>query len=907
MHSFFRFLVPALLILLMGGQAFAAPAQDLPQAPRSQVDSLKIQQDLVPAQQNQIPPLVLQDSLALTPYTEYFTDPAFSADIAEVAAPQNADRFHLFSPDRLPLMGGGATWLRFVLQPVQAGGETVQAFLDMGPSVPGSPVLYVPSAASGSLEWKEVHPGKKNIFRLPEAEGVPLTCFLRLDGLPGPWFSPVIRTAESAMASDAGVFRGAGLSALVVLFVLCLLKSVTEPGSWRFWALLYLAAAFVQAWAGPAPLNTGYTATILAGLTAGGLALVLWSLMARRFLRCRETSRFLDVQFIFLCLPGAAAMLIPLVPGFQWCARYTELWPAALVIFLPSALWACLCRAPHCLRFLLATLIPPAACAAGIMGLRSGFSTDILSALPLLGTALGALFVLAVSRPRPAEAPAEAPAEVKTPADLEMDLAGPRKDGPMAEYVKKPEPPRAAPAVQAAPAPGGLFADALQALAAVRPALEPLGARRDLPKEVQEQAAGLTDAAARLDMALREQARQAQLDAEAARKMQVLVISRNTAFVAVLTHVLRHEDCVIRQARDFEEAVALNRHPVARMFILEGDAAVPAAAETLRTLRAACSAAGFIPLFLAYTPDESSWKQLAKAGFTHALVLPIDDTALINTMQELRDAEKTRRPGAVQAAQAAAGDVRATQAVPDIFGEGTGTAPAPKPAPRPAPAREPAPGVRQAPASQGMPSLDLTPEDRVVVLEEPSKEPAPGQASRPAEAPAPKPAPEPASRPVSTAGEMPSLKLSPDGESSARTGSASGPAGQEALQDVKLEVSPQAGQESRPAERPAGRPAQARVTVQADSMPLTMESPQELRRHLDRCITGAKAAFVKKQSSEIIRLMTDVESRTKTIGTISRLARLVIQAAEADDRTSVRDFLLQLTSSVEKTFGKDRH
>ena len=376
--------------------AVAAPAEPArPGIP----DVAQLQRSLVPDSQNMVPSLVLQDRVTLIPYLEYYIDSSYAMDVTEAASEQLRDKYELFAPERMPLCGApGIIWLRFVLQPQQDAQQRA-LLLDLGTSIPGTPVLYTPSFASGVLEWQELQP-KNRYLELPAQGSQPVVCYLRIDGIPGFWFSPMVRTVPDAFAASerSMLYQQAPLVALAVLFLFCLLKGLTEPGQWRLWTLLFLAACGVQAWSGLAPVTGGYSAMTLASLTTAGLALMLWPHVARHFMQSRDISRALDVQLILLCLPGAAATLLPLVPNFQWIARLTQVWPLAMVIFIPSAVWGCVVGARSSVRFLMATTIPPLATAAGLLGLRSGFDPELLAALPHLGVGLGALVLLAMGQ-----------------------------------------------------------------------------------------------------------------------------------------------------------------------------------------------------------------------------------------------------------------------------------------------------------------------------------------------------------------------------------------------------------------------------------------------------------------------------------------------------------------------------
>ena len=666
--------------------AVAAPAEPArPGIP----DVAQLQRSLVPDSQNMVPSLVLQDRVTLIPYLEYYIDSSYAMDVTEAASEQLRDKYELFAPERMPLCGApGIIWLRFVLQPQQDAQQRA-LLLDLGTSIPGTPVLYTPSFASGVLEWQELQP-KNRYLELPAQGSQPVVCYLRIDGIPGFWFSPMVRTVPDAFAASerSMLYQQAPLVALAVLFLFCLLKGLTEPGQWRLWTLLFLAACGVQAWSGLAPVTGGYSAMTLASLTTAGLALMLWPHVARHFMQSRDISRALDVQLILLCLPGAAATLLPLVPNLHWVARLTEVWPLGMAIFIPSALWACIVGAQSSVRFLMATTIPPLATAAGILGLRSGFDPELLAALPHLGVALGSLVLLAAEQKK--SEPAGMPAAATAPTSFALDMS----PAPVQETIlldeqigsdtsgeknseKAPEHTSESTAEQS------LYSSILTPLRAMQNVLKDHKGKDALPESCHSSSNDLLQAAQALaDELIRLEEEDVQAR-ENARKMTVIAVSKEPGFVAVLSHVLRRRDCYIRTAASMEEAIALTKELAAKIYVFEGPFASPDVGKDVAAIAALCSEAGISPMLLAYTVDDSTWGALGNAGFTHALPLPIDDQALLNTLEEYeqelaRGSSGHDTAGAAGAAGAADDAAELTEpvqeeedTVPDLFGMGS--------------------------------------------------------------------------------------------------------------------------------------------------------------------------------------------------------------------------------------------
>lgn len=656
------------LITLPPEAALSAPAGGPALlVPQAQPDQDRTLRQLLPANQPEVPTLSTRDHINITAYLEYFLDEADFVDITEISEPQFQERFQFFNPSRMPRYDTGTLWLRFVLPALQPGADTQRLILNLGSSVPGVPVLYTPNvAADGTVIWKEEQSERGRVLLPAQTEGMATLCLVRIDGIPGQWFCPVVTTPEASLDSFVD-WHLAAIIALGTVLILCLLKGLVEPGQWRLWALLYLAAALAQTWAGPAPLQAGYTPKTIAGMTCAGIALMLWPHVGRHLLDSRHVSRLLDTSLILLCLPGAAAALLPLVPQFQWLSRYTELWPLCLAIFLPSALWGCVCGARSSFKFLLATLLPPLAVAAGVLGLRSGFAPEYLAVLPAFGVALGALTVLALATTPRKESEYTAAPMNGMPGYMAGGESGMHLN--VCTPAPQDEPVELGAPIEEETKEQGLYADYLNPLVTLEKSLTDMR-EPELPGALQGEIADLLHAAKNIASEIKVLEEQAEEDKRNASRTNVVIISSDPGFCAVLTHVLRREDCHIRQAANFDEALELGRKIPARLYIFQGPYATVEAHDTISALKT-LPAAGGKSVFLAYTEDESPWRSLAKAGFTHALVLPIDDSSLINTLNELKedDAKEEEHHEDVSAQDAA-------DHVPDLFGAAPMTPPA---------------------------------------------------------------------------------------------------------------------------------------------------------------------------------------------------------------------------------------
>lgn len=383
--------------------------------------------------QTMLPAAPTTSSTPLLPYLDYLLDETGTMDVEEAAAPDKAGDYRPLTLKDLP-RETGVVWLRFTLAPLPEGARPATLLLDMGESVPGMPMLYEPvsNSLSGALEWREFSPAQRNVLLLPEAGKEPLTCYIRLDGLPGLWFAPMLRTPQDAATNWGSLSRTAAILALGVVMLLCLLRGLSEKGQWRVWTALYVGVALGQGLMGMPASGSGHIGLGESGaVLAPGVALMLLPHVGRHLMRTRERSHALDIQLLLLSLPGAALALLPLVPNFGWLTRYLDLWPLGTLIFVPTALGAWIMGLGGAKRFLLGCLLPPLFVAGGMLGLDSGFAPNLLASAPLWGTALSALIIAATRAPHDtvvAQADATAAKAVRTEADGTITLDQPLDD-----------------------------------------------------------------------------------------------------------------------------------------------------------------------------------------------------------------------------------------------------------------------------------------------------------------------------------------------------------------------------------------------------------------------------------------------------------------------------------------------
>ncbi len=382
----------------------------------------------------------------LAPFIEFLVDPTGALSVDELLSPSHQAGFTPLG-NGLPLFRSGSTWLRLTLAPRPADGQNRQLLLDLGRDLPGRATLFLAkrNQPGEPNEWQPQDPEGGNVFTLPDPVGKPVPVYVKLDGVPGPWFAPMLRTPQNAAANNDALARPLVVGMLVAVLALCLLRGVFERGEWRLWTSLFAAAVLIQAVAGQPPTPAGYVPLRgLPGVLAPGLALMLLPHVGRHLLRTRDEAPNADMQLRVVSLAGAVLALLPLVPGMAWASRLLALWPLLLVLVLPAALACKFRKLPGSRRFLTGCLAALAGAGVGVAGLASPAPAVWLSTAPLWGLALLALLVAGTGTPRPAEAEGTLTGGRgyrvrKSPAAERPDLDDPLADEPALRLISPEE------------------------------------------------------------------------------------------------------------------------------------------------------------------------------------------------------------------------------------------------------------------------------------------------------------------------------------------------------------------------------------------------------------------------------------------------------------------------------------
>jgi len=133
------------------------------------------------------------------------------------------------------------------------------------------------------------------------------------------------------------------------------------------------------------------------------------------------------------------------------------------------------------------------------------------------------------------------------------------------------------------------------------------------------------------------EARPAEPEQKAGPAYRAILLADNPNVSAEILGILREAGCGVKQAADSSELMKLfdDRNP-ADLIIFQGRSASAASSLLLAGIREFCRQKKLrLPVLLAYTPDQTSWPDMARTGFTHALTLPVDREALLGTLSDI--------------------------------------------------------------------------------------------------------------------------------------------------------------------------------------------------------------------------------------------------------------------------------
>ena len=366
---------------------------------------------------------------AVRHHMQSLVDPSGRLTIDDILREDSAGSFAPLNMLSLPRQTG-AFWLRLPLGGLSAaelGTGQENARLDLGDQVPGTPQVWV--RTGGTTAPRPVMPDENGLYPLPGLQQGG-EAIVRLDGLPGLWFSPALRSPADALNAPERKVHSLALAALTVLLMLAFVRSITERGDGRIWAGIFAGAALVQAfWGVPSTPEGSIRPLDMPGILAAAIALMLLPHVGRNIMRTRTCAPAVDILLLILALPGAALALLPILPGQAWTARLLSLWPLGALFALLPALALLLRREKGSLLFSLACFAMAVGSLLGLWGMGDSVTAPLWGQAPLLGVCIAAL-LLAAAAPRSAYT--ENPAfpggfsEGKSPAELlEIESFGP--------------------------------------------------------------------------------------------------------------------------------------------------------------------------------------------------------------------------------------------------------------------------------------------------------------------------------------------------------------------------------------------------------------------------------------------------------------------------------------------------
>ena len=328
------------------------------------------------------------------------------------------ERLGEFEPYDIGLLSSrtGTLWLHLDLADVKDSAPHT-LWLDLGTQLPSGVQVWI---SSDGRSWQSAQTESVGLYGLLAA-GRQGEVLVRMDGLPGLWFSPALCSPRAVLSSPDRLAHLLSVSALALLGVLCLLLSVTERGEGRFWTGVLAFAAMVQiAWGVPSTPAGSMGTGSFPGMFAAGVALFMLPHVGRVLMRTRLSSPPVDVLFLLFALPGACAAIVPLLPGMAWTARLLSLWPLAGFLCLVPALVLALRGVQGAVPFTFACLSLGGGAAVSLWGVLHGLDGAWWGLAVQAGPALALLFLASAAPHRETE-PQEQEVSVRRPVELRVN------------------------------------------------------------------------------------------------------------------------------------------------------------------------------------------------------------------------------------------------------------------------------------------------------------------------------------------------------------------------------------------------------------------------------------------------------------------------------------------------------
>ncbi|MDR1489681.1 MAG: hypothetical protein LBS65_04235 [Desulfovibrio sp.] len=334
---------------------------------------------------------------SLLPYFSWLADENEEFNIRTVSAEAVQDRFAPLAGG-IPLRGAGPVWLRLDISRGQQSGMSAppaarnRLVMRLGQLPPGGAEVFSPEAAGFStpVNWRSERVNSMEEALLPEPGLSPMRVYIRLQEMPGLWFSP--RVSQRTAAGPDILPSELLLPGIIIAALLaCFLRAIAEQSQWALWAALFLGCVLAQSRL-PMPLlgRTPIPAD-LPSLLAPGLSLILLPHVGRRIFYAGGNSLWKNSIFYLCSALGAAVALVPILSGQLWLARLFPLWPLLLVPLLPVCVSALTARQPGSLAFSGAVVMPVLGSVLALFALKFPDIHPFAAQGSLWGLAVGGL------------------------------------------------------------------------------------------------------------------------------------------------------------------------------------------------------------------------------------------------------------------------------------------------------------------------------------------------------------------------------------------------------------------------------------------------------------------------------------------------------------------------------------
>ncbi|MDR3175911.1 MAG: hypothetical protein LBU06_05205 [Desulfovibrio sp.] len=334
---------------------------------------------------------------SLLPYFSWLADVNGELDIRAVSSEAVQERFAPLAGG-IPLRGTGPVWLRLDISRGQPSGMQAapaarnRLVMRLGQLPPGGAEIFSPEPAafSAPANWRSERVNSMEEALLPEPGLSPLRVYIRLEEMPGLWFSPGVNPRNAA-ATDILPSELLLPGIIIAALLACFLRAIAEQSQWALWAALFLGCVLAQSRL-PLPLlgRTPLPAD-LPSLLAPGLSLILLPHVGRRIFFAAGNSLWKNSIFYLCSALGAAIALVPLLSGQLWLARLFPLWPLLLVPLLPVCVSALTARQPGSLAFSGAVAMPVLGAVLALFALKFPDIHPLAAQGGLWGLAVGGL------------------------------------------------------------------------------------------------------------------------------------------------------------------------------------------------------------------------------------------------------------------------------------------------------------------------------------------------------------------------------------------------------------------------------------------------------------------------------------------------------------------------------------